>query len=280
MRAETIDDVLYNLDLLIESAREERNRIAYFACLYRHVTYAVKEGVARNVFEHGQRIADLDVHFANRYFEALDYWRRGELAVQAWKMAFDAAQRPDRIVMQHLFLGMNAHINLDLAIATARTFPGDEIATVQHDFNTMNNVLGSLVHHVENDLSRIWPILRVVHAISRGVDDRLLSFDIDLERARAWGTAQRLAHMTFEQQEAEIRRLDDQVARGGQWVMNPRFPVDVVIAVFRWLQHDSVRKTIDILSDGRLRQYLYEDRAAEEAARNALDSDRPATAPH
>jgi hypothetical protein len=144
----------------------------------------------------------------------------------------------------------------------------------------MNAVLGSLVHHVENDLSRIWPILRVVHAISRGVDDRLLSFDIDLERARAWATAQRLAHMTFEQQEAEIQRLDSQVAQGGQWVLNPRFPVDMVTAVFRWLQHDSVHKTIDILSDDRLRQYLYEDRAAEEAARNALESNRPTTAPH
>lgn len=279
MRAATIDDVMYELDRLIETAHAEHNAIAYFACLYRHVTYAVKEGVAGNVFEHGQRIADLDVHFANRYFEALDYWQRGALAVQSWKMAFDATQRPGRIVMQHLFLGMNAHINLDLAVATARTFPGDEIASVEHDFNTMNDVLGRLVYHVEKDLSHIWPILRVIHGLSRGEDDRLLSFSMSDSRAQAWGAAQRLAHMTFEQQEGEIRRLDAEVVQRGQWVLNPRFPVNLGIALFHWMQHASVRRIIDILSDNRLRQYLLADRAADEAEHARRQSERPATAP-
>jgi hypothetical protein len=284
MRAETIDDVMYSLDQFIETAHADRNRIAYFACLYRHVTYAVKEGIARRVFENGQRIADLDVHFANRYFEALDYWRRGAPAVQSWKLAFDASQHPGRIVMQHLFLGMNAHINLDLAVATARTFPGDEIAKVRNDFNTMNDVLARLVHHVEGDLSHIWPILKVIHFLSRGEDDRLLSFSMDEARAKAWDTAQRLAHMTFEEQEAEIQRLDGQVAQIGQFVLNPRFPVDIVIAFFHRMQHDTVRQVIDILSDFRLRQYLLVDRAEDEAEhkelnRQAAESDRPAPAP-
>lgn len=284
MHAEIVDDVLLDLDQFIEKARNERNRIGYFACLYRHVTYAVKEGVATHQFENGQRIADLDVVFANRYFEAIDYWQRGVLAIQSWKLAFDATQHPGRIVMQHLFLGMNAHINLDLAVATARTFPGDELAKVQNDFNTMNAVLAKLVHHIQGDLAHIWPILKVIHFVMGGEDDKLLSYDMDAERARAWATAQRLATMTFDEQEAEVRRLDAQAAQTAQGVLHPRFPVNLGIAIFHWLQRETIPQIISTLSDDRLRRDLFTDRADDEADHATLDrqsgeSDQPVPEP-
>jgi hypothetical protein len=264
MQAEHIDDVLYHLDQIVDAAHQKGDRIAYFACLYRHVTYAVKEGAAKGVFENGQRIEDLDVTFANRYFEAMDFWQRGNVAVQSWKVAFDASQRPGRLVMQHLFLGMNAHINLDLAIATARTFPGDEIARVERDFNTMNDVLGGLVHHIEKELSHLWPILRLVHRFMHGEDDQILRFSMNGARAMAWDTAQRLAHMTFEQQEAEIRRLDAQVVGYADPLLNPTFPLSIVIAIFAWLQRERevVPRVINMLSDDKLRQNLAQDQAA------------------
>lgn len=284
MHANTVDDVMLQTDQIIQKAHHERNRIGYFACLYRHVTYAVKEGVAQNIFENGQRIADLDVVFANRYFEALDYWQRGALAVQSWRLAFDATQQPGRIVMQHMFLAMNAHINLDLAIATARTFPGDELAKVQNDFNTMNAVLAKLVNHIDGDLSHIWPILRLIHFLMDGEDNRLLSIDMDAERARAWATAQRLAYMTWDEQEAEIRRLDGQVAQNAQGVLYPKFPVNLGIAVFHWLQRETIPQIIDTLSDDRLHQDLFTDRADDEADHATLDrqsgeSDQPVPEP-
>jgi hypothetical protein len=278
--AYTVDDVMLETDRIIQKAHHEHDRIGYFACLYRHVTYAVKEGIAQNIFENGQRIAGLDVMFANRYFEALDYWQRGALAVQSWQLAFDASQRPGRIVMQHMFLAMNAHINLDLSIATARTFPGDELAGVQNDFNLMNAVLAKLVNHITGDLSHIWPILRLLHFLMNGEDERLFSYDMAAERARAWATAQRLAYMTWDEQEAEIRRMDAQVVQTAQSVLNPRFPVNLGITVFHWLQRETIPQIIDTLSDERLHQYLFTDLTDDEAEHAALDrqaaeSDRP-----
>ena len=68
-----------------------------------------------------------------------------ELSPTSWRVAFDAAARRRPIVLQHLLLGMNAHINLDLGV-TAATFAGPEgLATVRRDFDAINRVLADLV---------------------------------------------------------------------------------------------------------------------------------------
>ena len=49
------------------------------------------------------------------------------LIAQCWSVAFHAAHRRPPIIFQHLLLGMNAHINLDLGIACAEVAPGPAI---------------------------------------------------------------------------------------------------------------------------------------------------------
>ena len=53
MPAESIDQVLTQLNELILRARQERNRLGFFATLYRNVTLRVKEGIAAGQFEDG-----------------------------------------------------------------------------------------------------------------------------------------------------------------------------------------------------------------------------------
>ena len=65
----------------------------------------------------------LDAIFAARYLEAVQQLWSGSVPSRSWRVAFDAATQPGPIVLQHLLLGMNAHINLDLSIAAARTSP-------------------------------------------------------------------------------------------------------------------------------------------------------------
>ena len=126
--AATIDEVIAQLDEVIDRARREGSRVGYFPALYRKVTVAVKEGIAAGRFEDGQRMERLDVVFANRYLEAMAAWRAGEPPTRSWQLSFEAAGRWWPIVLQHLLLGMNAHINLDLGVAAARTAPGAELA--------------------------------------------------------------------------------------------------------------------------------------------------------
>jgi hypothetical protein len=117
MTPQTIDEVIAELDQIILRARNERDRLAFFATLYRNVTIKVKEGIAADLFEDGPRMEKLDVTFANRYLAALRSFRRGEPLSKCWLVSFQTAARWPPIILQHLLTGMNAHINLDLGIA-------------------------------------------------------------------------------------------------------------------------------------------------------------------
>src|SRR5512141_593547 len=110
--ARTIDEVIARLDEIIEQAMRDRDRLGFFAVLYRTVTKAVKEGIAAGRFENGPRMERLDVAFANRYLEAFDRHRRGLEPTRSWRAAFAAGSHRRVVIMQHLLLGMNAHINL------------------------------------------------------------------------------------------------------------------------------------------------------------------------
>jgi hypothetical protein len=176
MPAKTIDEVIQELDDIIAWAQGNRSRLGYFAAMYRKVTLKVKEGIADGVFENegiadgvfenGERMERLDVIFANRYLEAIAQHRDGKIPTVSWQLAFEASKRYWPIVLQHLLLGMNAHINLDLGIAAARTSPGGAIYDLENDFNKINEILAALVDGVERELARIWPMLKLLDRIA------------------------------------------------------------------------------------------------------------------
>ena len=120
MSATTIDEVLARLNAIIDQSLLVPNRIGYFTALYARVTSNVRRGIlSQVVFEDNVRMALLDVVFANRFIDAYDTWRTGGAPTQSWQVAFLILDDADALVVQHLILGMNAHINLDLGIAAA-----------------------------------------------------------------------------------------------------------------------------------------------------------------
>ena len=163
MPAETIDDVIRSLDSIIEWAYQQQNRAGYFAALYRRVTKAVKQGIATGRFQNGARMERLDVIFANRYLTAFDEWRQGKPTTLSWKAAFDCTAHWYPLVLQHLLVGMNAHINLDLGVAAATCSPGDQLPGLQADFNQINNILAEQVATVEQEMARISPWVKLLN---------------------------------------------------------------------------------------------------------------------
>ena len=115
----TIDQVLDVLDKIIQQSEENNDPSGYFAALYRKVTEKVKQEIKNNYFDDGERMEKLDVEFANRYIDAYYGYKNNQTITQSWREAFEISTHYWPIVLQHLLLGMNAHINLDLGIAAA-----------------------------------------------------------------------------------------------------------------------------------------------------------------
>ncbi|MDB5087776.1 MAG: hypothetical protein JWR09_1770, partial [Mucilaginibacter sp.] len=75
MAANTIDDVLAQLENIIAESIKTNDRMGYFAALYYKVTASVKEGIAKGQFANGPQMEKFDIVFASRYLDALTAWK-------------------------------------------------------------------------------------------------------------------------------------------------------------------------------------------------------------
>ncbi len=182
----TIDEILAELQTIIAGSEKSKDRVGYFAALYYKVTLKVKEGITRNEFENGPRMERLDVLFASRYLDALQQWRKGLPLTKSWKIAFQATRRSSVLVLQHLLLGINAHINLDLGIAAVETAGDQPLDTIQNDFDAINTIISSLTYQVIHEIDRISPLLSLIGLQANNTDSLLIQFSIDNARDGAW----------------------------------------------------------------------------------------------
>jgi uncharacterized protein DUF5995 len=253
--ASTIDEVIARLDAIVERAVVERDRLGYFAVLYRTVTAAVKQGIAAGRFQDGARMERLDVVFANRYLEAFDAHRNGRTPSDSWRAAFAAGSNRRVVIMQHLLLGMNAHINLDLGIAAAEVCPGSAIGGLEQDFNEINTVLAALETDVEAEVCSLSPWIDRLDHIDPRAGRVIANFSIDKARASSWATAQRLAALSGAAHDAAIAEIDADVALLARLIERPiGMMINLNLVLVRLRETWDVRKVIEVLS-GKLKRH-------------------------
>jgi len=243
-----IDDVVDRLDGVVAWARANQSRVGYFAALYRRVTVEIRRGIREGRFDDGPRMERLDVFFAARYLEAFERWRDGEPTTRSWAVAFDAAASWWPIVLQHLLLGINAHINLDLGIAAVRTSPGAALPALEDDFLRVNQILSSLVDDVQERLSGVWPLLRVLDWVGGRTDEATVHFSIARARDEAWAFAHRLNGLEGADRQREVEGMDGKIADLGRLVRRPGLLLGTAVKIVRLGELRSVEGVIDLLA--------------------------------
>ena len=247
MQRNSVDEVIQQLDNIVDWARSTKSRLGYFAALYRKVTHKVKEGIEDGFFEDGERMERLDVTFANRYLEAIEQYQSHNVPTRSWQVAFEASKDWWPIALQHLLLGINAHINLDLGVAASRTSPGDALYDLKNDFNKINKILAELVDAVEQDLARVWPTLKLLDRVGGKTDEAVINFSMERARDHAWKVAEGLAPLSEADQMPKIDYVDQDMAVLGRKIFKPGLIVGTVTKVIRLGERKTVIQIIDIL---------------------------------
>jgi hypothetical protein len=157
--ATNIDDVINALEGIIAECIAAKSRLGYFAALYLKVTKTVKQGIQSGQFPDRSQLEKLDVVFANRYLEAYNEHKNGRQPSRSWAIAFEQAERYPPLILQHLLLGMNAHINFDLGIAAVVVCGGKPIETLKQDFDAINLIIAALTSQVLSDMGQVSPLL-------------------------------------------------------------------------------------------------------------------------
>ncbi|HEU0175236.1 MAG TPA: DUF5995 family protein [Blastocatellia bacterium] len=247
--AQRIDEVIARLTDIIDVSRQESNRLGYFAALYRKVTVSVKQGALNGRFEDGARIERLDVNFANRYLEAYELHRKGEAPSASWQASFEAAGHWRPLILQHLLLGINAHINLDLGIAAVETSSGGQLASLKHDFDLVNKLLADLVQPVQDEIGEVSPWIGFLEKIDPSADDAIINFSMDRARASAWDFAVRLNSLGGNERIAVVKLRDQEVAALGRLVHKPLgVLLNLGLLAIRSRESNDVARVIDALS--------------------------------
>jgi Family of unknown function (DUF5995) len=184
-----LDAVVSALDSVIEWSIATSSRLGYFAAMYKRITIAVGVAVKNGAFQDGPRMERFDAAFASRYFDALNgYFHPNEFPrpTRAWQMTFDAADRDDLIILQHMLAGVNAHIDLDLGITAQSIAPALKLPGLHGDFNTVNAVLASQVNGMVDDVNRLSPELAELYQILADNEVLLIDQAVAALRDDAW----------------------------------------------------------------------------------------------
>jgi hypothetical protein len=245
--AETIDDVLDALRDVVDECVRDESRIGYFAVLYREVTVAISRAIDADLFDDGERMSRLDAAFANRYLEALHAWRSDGRPSRSWRSAFRAADDDRPVIVQHLTLGVNAHINLDLPVSAARMAPGDAITDLKRDFDLVNGILTTALGQLQARLARLSPLLGALDLVLGRLDEEIVGFNVRKARGEAWDAAVLLARQPADARDATERMLDRYANGLARVVLAPPFPVPPALELLRATEQAGVAETIRAL---------------------------------
>jgi hypothetical protein len=243
-QASTINEVIQCLDEIIEISKQEQCAIGLFTTLYKEVTLQIKHGIETGMFDNPERMEKIDVIFANRYLKAYYQFKAKEKCSDCWQFSFTKGEEYWPIVPQHLLMGINAHVNLDLGIACAQVSTPESIFDLHSDYNQINAILSNLVEGVEKCLVEIWPTLTYILKLSGKIDNFFIDFSMKTARDGAWKYATEFVLLPENQREASIQQRDVKVTRIARLISHPGYLVSGVFRLIRLFERGTVAQKI------------------------------------
>jgi hypothetical protein len=162
--------------------------------------------------------------------------------------AFTGADNRSLIVLQHLLLGMNAHISLDLGISTAAVADRSDPLSIKADFLRINAILGSLINDTQQRLTRFFGPLGLIDHLLGDTDESLSLFSIKYARDKAWTQALELMVADDPTRGRLIQDRDAAVAGFSARIARPRrFTLRLLIRLIRMAEIGNVPWRIGVL---------------------------------
>ena len=190
----------------------------------------------------------LNVIFANRSIDAYFCNLNQTPLTSSWKSASDASLQPHTVI-QHLSMGMNAHINLDLGIAAAETAKGSDIQLIQKDFNLINNIIGCLINIIQKDLEEICAPMKLLKYVDNKSKESVIRFSIRAARNTAWANAVGLSVLQKNMYPGYIKYLDDKINLVASNMINPNFSQSLILRTVRIFEPKDIGEIIKFLKD-------------------------------
>jgi hypothetical protein len=221
----SLDEALRSLQAIEGVLRAEHDRRAVFATAYSVITDAIRERVRAGWFGDNAWAERYAVAFANLYREALAAYEAGatETLPKSWRFSFDTSRSGRGLLIQDLVLGVNAHVNHDLALALQLVGIDPDRQARYADHTLVNAVLAAATDRLQDQVCELYaPILGLLDLAGGRLDETLASFSVTKARESAWRIAVALANARDDGERALLRTgLDDAAAVLARLILSP-----------------------------------------------------------
>ncbi|GID27909.1 DUF5995 family protein [Paractinoplanes brasiliensis] len=199
-----------------------KNRVSAFNELYLKITRRVELAILTGVNE-PEFLELLDIEFAKRYFDALGLWNNDdEDTPDVWEVLFKRAGDTKMSRLIAAMLGVNAHINHDLALALIATWnetgaPLDD--AIHPDYLLVNEIFYEEIPPLRRGFSTKWQL--ELDEFVGGLDDWSQRVLVTVTRARAWDQARDLWELRHDGDDFEQARrtMDRAASLLAEWVI-------------------------------------------------------------
>jgi hypothetical protein len=238
--AKTVNEVLELLGRCLQTARAENSADGYFPLIYTWETLDIAAAADAHLFDDPDALRRMIVAFANRYFAARRQFRAGDPTPKSWALAFRAARSSSILVLQHLLLAINAHVNVDLAVAAAET------GVPWADYSRVDAILGRGIARIQRSLNRTTIVLRLLDVVGGDFDEMLTTFSLKAARRHAFELAHRLRGAPEATRAELIAEADDFALRLGGCVLEPPLRDRLLLALVKLSERNASPR--DLLS--------------------------------
>jgi tetratricopeptide (TPR) repeat protein len=202
-RPRDIDEAIPALKKALDWYHENNDYRAVFLRAYYIITVNVHAAVhgrgewRKGIFFDPDWIASLAGKFSSLYFQSLTTFERSPESELAWKVAHRLAEDRSSTVVQDLLLGLNAHINYDLAYGIYMNFKehGDDrnhllLPRRKFDHDQVNEILLRSIPEITTTLARDYGgAIRFLDVALDRLDDLLAGTGLRYYRERVWWDA-------------------------------------------------------------------------------------------
>lgn len=219
---ESVEDTRTRLERLEAVLLERSDRRAVFLTVYTEMTRETIRAIESGAFADPEWMRRYLVRFAEHYRRAFYDYERGALAdvPDAWIVAFGTALRGDALVTQDALLGINAHINYDLALALSEIGLDPDRPDKYADHTRIDGILRRLVSVQQELLARQYaPGLERVGDGLGEVDDVVAAAGLRRAREHAWEVAVLRSDVGWPPVERYTRWLLGRTAAGGAYLL-------------------------------------------------------------
>jgi Family of unknown function (DUF5995) len=224
---ESVDDVIDGLTALERALVAARDRRGVFVAAYLASAQTLGEWIERGRFLERDDVVRYVIAFANAYRHALAGYEAGQRSAvpTAWLQSFDAARSLRASVVQHLLLGVNAHINRDLPHAAIDSGLSVGCERSHHDYTLIDDAMRDATPRVLRRVAAKYQLtLHVTNWMFRRTADEAVSVSFRRAREHAWAWATALATADpGAPRHAISARINHRAALAGAIILRCRF---------------------------------------------------------